>query len=149
MGLAQEQAKSDPTESLKRYSPTGALLRSVAVPGWGQFYNQSYIKTAVIGGLESFLIYQVVYYWKRASKYEDLYVNDTTASKSEKFIQFDKYRDLRNQHLWFLGITMFYSMFDAYVDAHLKNFNIDLTPEFDARREDLTVWLTLSINLDK
>jgi len=131
------------SELSKKFSPTGALLRSVAVPGWGQFYNQSYIKAAIIGSLESFLIYQTVYYWKRTSKYEDLYINDSTETRADKFLQFDRYRDLRNQHLWFLGITVFYSMFDAYVDAHLKNFKVDLTPDFDASNESLTLWLTL------
>ena len=66
-----------------------------------------------------------------------------TETRASKYIQFDRYRDLRNQHLWFLGITIFYSMFDAYVDAHLKNFKIDLTPDFDSSGEDVAMWLTL------
>ena len=135
-----EAAKS---ELSKKFSPTGALLRSAVVPGWGQFYTESYVKAAVIGSLETFLIYQTVYYWKRTSKYEDLYTGDTTETRASKYIQFDRYRDLRNQHLWFLGITIFYSMFDAYVDAHLKNFKIDLTPDFDSSGEDVAMWLTL------
>jgi hypothetical protein len=125
-------------------SPTGALLRSMVVPAWGQLYNASYIKAGIIGSLESFLIYQTIYYFRKTSRYEDLYTNDTTASRYSLFLQYDKYRDLRNQHIWFLGITVFFSMFDAYVDAHLKNFNVDLTPDFDEQSQDLTLWLNVS-----
>ena len=31
------------TTASKRKNPTGALFRSVFVPGWGQFYNEKYI----------------------------------------------------------------------------------------------------------
>lgn len=125
-------------------SPSGALLRSLAVPAWGQLYNGSYIKAGIIGSLESFLIYQTVYYFRRTSRYEDLYTNDTTAARYYLFQQYDRYRDLRNQHIWLLGITVFFSMFDAYVDAHLKNFSVDLTPDFDGQNQDLTLWLNVT-----
>jgi hypothetical protein len=125
-------------------SPTGALLRSAFVPGWGQFYNGSYIKAGIIGSLESFLIYQTVYYFRRTSRYEDLYTHDSTGARYSLYQQYDRYRDLRNQHIWFLGITIFFSMFDAYVDAHLKNFNVDLTPDFDEQNQNLTLWLNFS-----
>jgi Family of unknown function (DUF5683) len=130
----------------KKHSPTGALLRSAAFPGWGQYYNKKYLKAAIIGLAESILIYQTAYYWRRASKYEDLYLNDTsTITRLEKYNSFDRYHDLRNQHIWLLGISVFYSMFDAYVDAHLKNFDIDLTPEFDPTNQNYTLWLTLGL----
>jgi len=133
-------------ETVKKHSPTGALLRSAAIPGWGQFYNKKYIKAAIIGGIESVLIYQTAYYWSRTSKYEGLYQGDTsTVTRIEKYNNYDRYRDLRNQHIWLLGITVFYSMFDAYVDAHLNNFDIDLTPEFEPSRQNLTLWLTLGL----
>ncbi|MBD3218985.1 MAG: hypothetical protein GF310_11975 [candidate division Zixibacteria bacterium] len=134
-------------EKRKNHSPTGALLRSLAVPGWGQLYNDKYIKAGIIAGLETFLIYQTAYYWERSSTYEDLYTADTNdVSRNNKFLQYDRYRDLRNQHIWLLGITVFYSIFDAYVDAHLKNFDVDITPDFDDERQDLTLWLNISIN---
>jgi hypothetical protein len=134
-------------EKRKKHSPTGALLRSLAVPGWGQLYNDRYIKAGIIAGLETFLIYQTAYYWERTSTYEDLYTSDTNdISRNNKFLQYDRYRDLRNQHIWLLGITVFYSIFDAYVDAHLKNFDVDITPDFDDERQDLTLWLSISIN---
>jgi hypothetical protein len=134
-------------EKRKSHSPTGALLRSLVIPGWGQLYNDKYIKAGLIAGLESFLIYQTAYYWDKASTYEDLYTSDTNSvTRFDKFLQYDRYRDLRNQHIWFLGITVVFSIFDAYVDAHLKNFDVDITPDFDENRQDLTLWLKLSLH---
>ncbi|NIR65937.1 MAG: hypothetical protein GWN61_17055 [candidate division Zixibacteria bacterium] len=134
-------------EKRKSHSPTGALLRSLVIPGWGQLYNDKYIKAGLIAGLESFLIYQTAYYWDKTSTYEDLYTSDTNSvTRLDKFLQYDRYRDLRNQHIWFLGITVVFSIFDAYVDAHLKNFDVDITPDFDENRQDLTLWLNLSLH---
>jgi hypothetical protein len=140
---AQENA--DSTEAKNRKSPTGALLRSLALPGWGQLYNQKYLKAGIIGIGESLLIYQTVYYYGRTNTYRDLYQNETdTELRQQYFNQFDSYRDLRNQHIWFLAITVFYSMFDAYVDAHLAGFDIDLTPTLDEQTHNTTLWLKLN-----
>ncbi len=136
---------NSPAEGGNSHSPTGALLRSMAVPGWGQLYNGKYVKAAIIGIGESLLIYQTAYYWRRSDKYQDLYLNeDDPELRLSKFQQFDRYRDLRNQHIWFLGITVFYSMFDAYVDAHLKNIDVDLSPGFDDQSDELTLWLSIT-----
>jgi hypothetical protein len=144
LGFSPVAAEDTPAEKEKpKHSPTGALLRSAAFPGWGQLYNKKYIKAAIIGVGESVLIYQTAWYWNKTSTYKDLYINAEagTEARRDYFYQFDRYRDLRNQYIWFLGLTVFYSMFDAYVDAHLKNFDIDLTPDFDPERENLTLWL--------
>ena len=41
----------------RRRSPKGALLRSLAVPGWGQFYNGQYIKGPVVIVAQATCIY--------------------------------------------------------------------------------------------
>lgn len=144
-GQLSAQEKADSTEAKKGKSPTGALLRSLAFPGWGQLYNQKYLKAAIIGTGESLLIYQTVYYYGRTDKYRDRYQNETdTELRQQYFEQFDSYRDRRNQHIWFLAITIFYSMFDAYVDAHLAGFDIDLTPTLDEKTNNTTLWLKLN-----
>ena len=119
-------------------------MRSAVLPGWGQLYNKKYIKAAIIGLGESILIYQTAWHWDKTSEYRKLYLNDTSDMRINHYYQFDRYRDLRNQYIWFLGLTIFYSMFDAYVDAHLRNFDIDLTPDFNQEGENLTLWLRLS-----
>lgn len=143
--LAAENRLAEQTKH--RHSPSGALLRSAALPGWGQLYNKKYIKAIIIGGGESILIYQTAWHWHKTSKYKDLYLKAEVDSDARRdyFYKFDSYRDLRNQYIWFLGLTIFYSMFDAYVDAHLRNFDIDLTPDFDPEQENLTLWLKVGI----
>lgn len=148
VGYIPLKAENETAERDKlKHSPTGALLRSAAFPGWGQLYNKKYIKAAIIGVGESILIYQTAWYWDKTSKYKDIYLNAETDSdlRREYFYKFDSHRDLRNQYIWFLGLTVFYSMFDAYVDAHLKNFDVDLTPDFDPERENLTLWFKVGL----
>jgi len=51
--------------SLTRKSPMGALFRSVAFPGWGQFYNERYFKSLVIFGTETSFITLAAIEWRR------------------------------------------------------------------------------------
>ncbi len=106
----------------------GALLRSVAVPGWGQFYNHKYIKSAVVFGAESFFIIKSVQWWKKT---EDQYDLVQQSESGRDFTTYLNYRDRRNDYLWLTGLAVFLSMFDAYVDAHLSGFDVDLTPDFE------------------
>ncbi|SVD05672.1 uncharacterized protein METZ01_LOCUS358526 [marine metagenome] len=93
-------------ESLHLPSPTGALLRSTALPGWGQFYNRKPLK----GGL--FLILQAGLF-------------------TGVLLQRDQPRSggltpLGNTMLLgLIGVRVF-SIADAYVDAHFADFD-DLT----------------------
>ncbi len=109
---------------IKKPWPTGALLRSAIIPGWGQFYNKKYIKTVIYGGTEIYLIYNVQKYWRKMDKHQKNFQNsDDPVYKSQEFSLYEKNRDSRNLHLWLTGLTIFISMFDAYVDAHLADFN--------------------------
>lgn len=94
----------------KRKNPTGAMLRSLALPGWGQFYNQQYWKAALVVAGEAAIIASAVYY-------HNLY-KDATTTDAQEF-----YLDQRNVRFWWLGAAILISMLDAYVDAHLYNFD--------------------------
>jgi hypothetical protein len=106
----------------------GALLRSVAVPGWGQLYNHKYVKSAVVFGAESFFLIKAAQWWKKT---EDQYDRVQETSSGRDFNTYINYRDRRNDYLWLAGLSVFLSMFDAYVDAHLSGFDVDLTPDFE------------------
>lgn len=110
-----------------RRSPMGALLRSVAVPGWGQMYNHKYVKSVIVFGAESFFIVKSVQWWTKA---EDQYKKVQSTQAGRDFNIYINYRDRRNDYLWLTGLAVFLSMFDAYVDAHLSGFDVDLTPDF-------------------
>ncbi len=107
----------DSTRAIK--SPTGAMLRSMIIPGWGQLYNQKPFKALLIGGSEIGLGINIAlqHQWaKRAATENDraFYLNN------------------RNLSVWYLAALILYSMADAYVDAHLFDFdespNLSVSP---------------------
>jgi hypothetical protein len=116
-------AISQPDTALEKKSPTGALLRSVAFPGWGQFYNRKYFKSAVVFGAETTFITLAVIEWGRMNKHKKNFQNPDHPDRYWEFEQFEFYEDQRNLYLWITAGIVFLSMFDAYVDAHLYNFD--------------------------
>jgi hypothetical protein len=117
---------------LKYKSPTGALFRSVAFPGWGQFYNEKYLKSLVVFGTETTFITLAAIEWGRRNehktKFQDL--PQDHPDKAWEFEQFRFYEDRRNLFLWITAGIVFLSMFDAYVDAQLYNFDEEEVPDF-------------------
>ena len=127
----------------KQRTPMGALLRSLAVPGWGQFYNRSYIKATIVFGAETFFIYKAAHWWIETEDQYDRVEQATPEMKSFEFQLYQSYRGRRNDFLWLTGLTIFLSIFDAYVDAHLSGFDIDLTPDFQNSDGDAKLTLTV------
>ncbi len=139
-----EAAQADSV--LENKSPTGALLRSVAFPGWGQFYNRKYLKGIVVFGAETTFITLAAIEWSRMNTHRRNFQNPDYPDRYWEFEQFQFYEDRRNLFLWITAGIVFLSMFDAYVDAHLYNFDrekvrdlsISLIPE-DSGRSDIKI----------
>ncbi|MDD4051379.1 MAG: DUF5683 domain-containing protein [candidate division Zixibacteria bacterium] len=108
-----------------KISPTIIMFKSVVFPGWGQWSNHKYIKAGAVFVIESYFIYKYIHFAGKASDWRDRWqaipVTETT-QREAAFVQYADYRDSRNSNLWATGITIFLSMFDAYVDAHLRDF---------------------------
>ncbi len=125
-GQAQTRApllmEDRPDTVLEQKSPMGALLRSVAVPGWGQFYNRKYLKSAVVFGAEATFLTMAAVDWNRMNEHKKNFQNPDHPARYWEFDQFEFYEDRRNMFLWITAGIVFLSMFDAYVDAHLYNF---------------------------
>jgi hypothetical protein len=105
-----DSAVAVPQPVLKKRNPTGAAFRSLAIPGWGQYYNGQKIKAALAMAAELGEIGTAIYWNMRAKE---------ASSPEEEFL----YKDYRNQAFWFLAGTIVLSMLDAYVDAHLSDFD--------------------------
>ncbi len=114
---------SQPDTLLEKKSPMGALLRSVVFPGWGQFYNRKYFKGVVVFGAETTFITLAAIEWSRMNKHKKNFQNPDYPDRYWEFEQFEFYEDRRNLFLWITAGIVFLSMFDAYVDAHLYNFD--------------------------
>lgn len=114
--------------------PTVALFKSMLVPGLGQLGNRRYFKALLFAGLESWFIGSAVHYGRQAVDARQVFENSSDASvRLEYYNLFDNKRKNRNKFAWFAGLTIFISMFDAYVDAHLSG-----SPA-DPRNDDFTI----------
>jgi hypothetical protein len=102
-------AKSDSVRTVVR-SPRGAMLRSLLVPGWGQFYNGKWFKGILAAGGETGLIANAII--------QNQYATRATTKLEKEF-----YQDNRRLVLWWLGAVLLYSIADAYVDAQLDSFD--------------------------
>ncbi len=111
-------------------SPWGAAARSAVLPGWGQIYNHAYWKAGLAAGVNGYLLYRII-------------------DNQRKFNQTRNrdFRNARNTHYWYLGVTYLLTLADAYVDAYLFGFdeamNITVLPTDAAGG---SVWLSLRVN---
>jgi hypothetical protein len=127
---------SPDTLHIRRKSPTGAMLRSLVLPGWGQFYNTKYVKALLVFGIETSLALSASYQNDQMRRYDKK--GDTEAAKF--------FRNDRNRLLWWLAGFVLLSMGDAYVDAHL--FDYEISPNLSLTVSPLT-GLTLQWNAQK
>ncbi len=123
-----DTVQSDTTKYEMKKSPWGAVLRSAVLPGYGQFYNESYWKIPLIWGVLGYLGYQ----WDDRNKlyqdYRDLYnqsLLETVNGNEIYYKRREDYRDQRDLLAVFIGLTYFLNLIDAYVDAHLFDFTIE------------------------
>jgi hypothetical protein len=120
------------TPARPRKSATGAVLRSLAVPGWGQLYNESYVKAVAFAGVEGSLIFSMSHQHDQMKRFE----------KAGDFTREQFYRSSRNRLIWWLAGTVLLSMGDAYVDAQL--YGLDVSPDLSLKNG--TVGVTVSCN---
>jgi hypothetical protein len=110
-------------------TPRWVMLRSLAVPGWGQLHNGSWLKAALLGGGEVWLI---------AGLAEDSRQLGRLKAEADRALQEgDTERqnaavDAYNNRLarvvsrqWLLGGVLAYALVDAYVDAHFRDFKLE------------------------
>ncbi|MHC1737224.1 MAG: DUF5683 domain-containing protein [Ignavibacteriaceae bacterium] len=102
-------------------SPWGAVARSAVIPGWGQLYNQSYWKIPIVWGVIGWFTYNWIQNNTDYENYRNLYIADP--SNSNKRLR-EFYRDNRDLFAIYLGLTYVANLIDAYVDAHLFDFDV-------------------------
>ncbi len=106
-------------------SPWGAVLRSAIIPGWGQFYNESYLKIPIIWGLGIWFGYE----WQQNNNlyvdYRNKYMR--TGNPKDQAL-WTAYRDQRDLFTIYMVIVYIANLVDAYVDANLFDFNVSENP---------------------
>ena len=116
--------------------PGRAALFSLVIPGGGQAYNKKFWKIPLAWGIDGAAGYWVYFTDERFKFYDGIY-RDLLAGKTNDF--FRNSRDVeparnawrqRKEYAWvYMGIAHLVTVFDAYVDRHLIEFDIneDLT----------------------
>ncbi len=127
----QETAKSDTTINadssafVMHKSPLGAVLRSAVLPGWGQIYNESYIKAPIVWGIFASLAAGWIFYNNKYVSSRDAYIQTQIEGYR---LNRDFYRDQRDLMSIYIGLAYLLNLVDAYVDAQLFDFNVQPNP---------------------
>lgn len=127
-GQETDSSSVDTVKFIMHKSPMGAVFRSAIIPGWGQIYNESYWKAPIIWGALGVLGYFWVDNNDQYKHFRDLYVQSINENNpngnSRYYDQREFYRDQRDLTAVFIGLTYLINILDAYVDAHLYDFDV-------------------------
>jgi hypothetical protein len=111
---------------LMAVNPTTAMLYSAFIPGGGQIYNKAYPKAAIVVGLQAWNIGRAIYndskaddFAKKSAQASDVFYQDYYKERARE------YREKKTSDIWWIGVTAALSVLDAYVDAHLSNFEAE------------------------
>lgn len=133
----------------RSHSPNAAMLLSVCVPGLGQAYNKKYWKIPLVYASMGTTIYFFSYNDKLYREYRLAYLNktDTATSTIDTYPDYtkDQLHELETYHQKYRDLNviltaLFYTInvVDAYVDAHLMNFDVS---------DDLSFHIAPALNL--
>jgi hypothetical protein len=136
---------------IKKHSPKKAVIFALTLPGAGQIYNKKYWKLPIVyagfGGLGYLALTNGIKYNCYRKSYLAMVDDDPfSINTCDPSLSTSEMKILRNSYLQnfensLLGLAGFYilTVVDAFVDAHLMNFDIsnDLSisvkPTFDVR----------------
>jgi hypothetical protein len=126
--VKKDTVRKDKYEYKMTRSPLKAVLFSAVLPGAGQFYNESYWKIPLIWGFGGYFIYEAIKNNNSYIDYRELYENSITETNPNGDQRYKNlrefYRDQRDQFYVYAGLVYFINLFDAYVDAHLFDFDV-------------------------
>ena len=115
-------------------SPWRAVAYSAVLPGLGQFYNGSYWKIPVILGIGGYFVYGIINNNNKFIDYRDLYAESQEEFPPDGDLRLKDYRDFyRNQRdnfILYFGILYIANLVDAYIDAHLFDFDVSEKVKF-------------------
>jgi hypothetical protein len=105
-----------PTDSTHNLAPGTALLRSALLPGWGQLCNHKPYKAVFFAATSVGLLAAAVAEQRALNTVQNPREHEDRAAR-------------RNTRILFFALSVTFAALDAYVDAHLANFDAELTSE--------------------
>jgi len=107
-------------EEIVKKQPLKAAILSCLIPGGGQLYNGKYLKSGFILAVEGSFIGLAMYHHLEAEEYYDRYKVSLSDSDYNEYV---KYYERRQSDFFWVGTVIFLSAIDAYIDAHLFDFD--------------------------
>jgi hypothetical protein len=112
-------------------SPFNRAVRSAVVPAWGQLTNGREVKAGILFSVEAYVWTRVVIHSRRGREWEDRAdaleadgapAAEVALARRQAEEQFGTRRDM----LFWAFVGSFYGAIDAYIDAHLVDFEKEL-----------------------
>jgi hypothetical protein len=111
-------------------SPTGAVLGTPLFPGWGQLYSDNFWKAGLAFGTEMYFWTNILNRDRQAVRARDFAntfpVDDPNYTRYNAIAE-ESWEQMRDFAWWSGGVLLIIAL-DAYVGAHLYNFDQDPVP---------------------
>jgi len=111
-------------------SPTGAVLMTPLFPGWGQLYTDNSWRAGLAFGVEMFYWTNMLMRDRRAVRAKEFSLtfpaDDINRQRYDEVAQ-ENWEQVRDFAWWSGGVLLIIAL-DAYVGAHLFNFDEDPVP---------------------
>ncbi len=123
-----------PGETGRSKSPSLAMLRSAVLPGWGQFYTGHPWRGSLILAAEGTLL---AFAWSENRKADRNWETYDRTGEPAYFDIYEKHFHRANNLLSWAIVVFLYNVADAYVSAHLYDFDSKIS--FDEDRLEVSM----------
>ena len=128
----QDSLGSAVADTLRPISPTGAMLRSTVLPGWGQLYTGHPVKAVLGVGSAGWVLTSLLDSDRQVQDLVDRRDGTTDPALREELAgEIETWRNRRRTWIYWTAVTWLFWVTDAFVDAHLYHFD-EIEPDFEA-----------------
>lgn len=121
---SQEDTAQQAEDDNERMQPWKVAMISAVIPGYGQIYNGAIWKVPILYALLGYFGYTALDFNDSYDEFRAKYAEDPDGPDASHFqSERDRYQEKRNQQLLFLVLAYVAGIVDAYVDAHLHDFD--------------------------
>ncbi len=109
--------------------PRFVMLRTLVLPGWGQWHNRSYFKAVGVAAGSGALGVAVLGDRRELERLQREANAAAAAGDQARYAAaVSGYNARLDQYVgrqWLFGAVLVYALIDAYVDAHFRNFDVE------------------------
>jgi hypothetical protein len=109
--------------------PRMVMLRSLVLPGWGQAHNRAWFKAAGFAGVEIWMGSNLIRDRRDLDRINqqvaDARAANDNAAANAAITEYNTRLERYLGRQWLLAGVLTYSLLDAYVDAHFRNFDVE------------------------